>query len=103
MYDVVFDESFSSVLAYTSQPYAEEMAMLPAVSYIPSSTSSREKTGNITTFMQFEEVNLLSENRDNTGCGNKYDEHSTLPPLFSKEEMDVIDSGNESDAEHMSP
>ena len=30
-YNVVFDESFSSVLEYTSQPYSEAMAMRPAV------------------------------------------------------------------------
>ena len=34
-YDVVFDEIFSIKLAYKSQPYAEEMAMCPAVSYKP--------------------------------------------------------------------
>ena len=28
-YDVLFDESFSSALAYTSQPYSEAMAMRP--------------------------------------------------------------------------
>ena len=36
--DVVFDEMFSSVLAYTSQPYSEAMAMCPSVSYIPCAT-----------------------------------------------------------------
>ena len=38
-----FIESFSSALAYTSQPYEEVMAMSPAVSYIPCATSLREK------------------------------------------------------------
>ena len=32
-YDVVFDESFSSTLAYTSRPYSEAMAMRSAVTY----------------------------------------------------------------------
>ena len=32
-YDVVFDESFSSVLAYTSQPYSEAMEIRPSVTY----------------------------------------------------------------------
>ena len=59
-YDVIFDEIFSSMLAYKSQPYAEDMAMRPAVSCIPYATSSREKTGNIITFTNFEEGNLLS-------------------------------------------
>ena len=31
-YDVVFDGSVSSMLAYKPQPYAEAMAMRPAVS-----------------------------------------------------------------------
>ena len=42
-YDVVFDEIFSSELAYTSQPHAEAMDMLPAVLYTPYDTSSRKK------------------------------------------------------------
>ena len=60
-YDVVFDESFSSVLAYTSRPYSEAMAMLPEVTYTPYTTSSKEKTCNVITFAQFEEVNILTE------------------------------------------
>ena len=43
-YNVVFDESFSSALAYTSQPYSEAMAMRPAVTYIPYVTSSKDQT-----------------------------------------------------------
>ena len=35
LYDVVFDESFSSALSYTSRPYAEAMTMRPAVTYTP--------------------------------------------------------------------
>ena len=42
-HDVVFSESFSSVLVYTSHPYVQVMAMSPAVSYIPCATSLREK------------------------------------------------------------
>ena len=60
-YDVVFDESFSSALAYTSQPYSEEMTMRPAVTYTPYGTSSREQTGNIITFAHFEEGNILTK------------------------------------------
>ena len=40
-YDVVFDESFSSTVAYTSQPYSEAMAMRPTVSYTHCYTSLR--------------------------------------------------------------
>ena len=42
-YDVVFDGSFSSALAYMSQPYSEAMAMSPAVMYTPCATYSRIK------------------------------------------------------------
>ena len=52
-YDVVFDESFSSALSYTSQPYSEAMAMRPTVTYTPYATSSKEKTGDVITFAQF--------------------------------------------------
>ena len=57
-YDVVFDESFSSALAYTSRPYSEAMVVLPAVTYTPYATSSKEQTGDVITFTQFEEGNI---------------------------------------------
>ena len=57
------------------------MAMKPAVSYIPYSISSKEKTGDVTSFTLFEEENLLTEN---TKIGNEYDDVSTLEPFFSK-------------------
>ena len=59
-YYVVFDESFSITLAYTSQLYAEVMSMRSSVSYEPYAKYSREQTGNIITFAQFEEGSLLS-------------------------------------------
>ena len=40
-YDVVFHESFSSTLAYHSQPYAKAMDVLPDVLYTLYPTSSR--------------------------------------------------------------
>ena len=65
-YDVVFDESFSSALSYTSRPYSEAMAMRPEVTYTPYATSSKEQTGGLITFTQFEEGNLLTETRNDT-------------------------------------
>ena len=53
-YDVVFGESFSSALAYTSRPYSEVMAMRPAVTYTPYATSLKEQTGDASMFTQFE-------------------------------------------------
>ena len=52
-YDVVFDESFSSALSYTSRTYAEVMVMRPTVTYTPYATYSKEQTGNLITFAQF--------------------------------------------------
>ena len=54
-YAVVFDEKNSSALSYTSRPYAEAMAMCPTVTYTPYATSSKEQTGDVITFAQFEE------------------------------------------------
>ena len=53
-YNVVFDESVSSALSYTSQPYSEVMVMRPAVTYTPYDASSKEQTGDVITFTQFE-------------------------------------------------
>ena len=54
LYDVVYDESFSSAVSYTSWLYSEAMAMRPAVTYTPYAASSKEKTGDVITFAQFE-------------------------------------------------
>ena len=73
------------------------MPICTALSYTPYATSSSEKTGNITTFTQFQEEdywfetqNLLSKTRNGTESGNKYDNNSTMPPLISEEEMDAM-------------
>ena len=71
-YNVVFDESFSSALAYTSQPYSEAMAVLLSVTYTPFATTSREQTGNIITFTQFEEENILTKTRNDAESGDDY-------------------------------
>ena len=60
-YNDVFDESFIIALAYTSQPYSESMDMRPAVMYTPYGTYSREQTGDIITFAQFQEGNILTK------------------------------------------
>ena len=60
--NVVFDETFSSKLAYTLCPYSEALAMKPSVSYIPYDTSFHENSGNIIAFARFEEGDL-SENK----------------------------------------
>ena len=70
-YDVVFDESFSSALAYTSRPYSEATAMRPAVTYTPYAASSKEQTGNVITLAQFEEGNILTETCNNAESGDE--------------------------------
>ena len=71
--DVVFGESFSSVLAYTSRPYSEAMVMRPAVTYTLYDTSLREQTGDVITFAQFEEGNTLNKTRNNAESGEESD------------------------------
>ena len=87
-YNVVFDESFSSALSYTSRPYSEAMAMPPAVTYTPYATSSKEQTGDVITFTQFEEGDLLTETCKNTESGDKFDSDSIM---MSKQDMENLD------------
>ena len=92
-YDVVFDESFSSALTYTSRPYSEAMAMRPSGTYTPYATSSKEQTGNVITFTQFEEGNILTETRNNAESGDEYNNGSIIT---SEQDMENINSGDES-------
>ena len=93
-YDVVFDENKSSALAYTSQPYSEAMALRPAVTYTLYATSLKEKTGDVITFAHFEEGNILTKTLNNAESGDESDNESIM---MSKQEMDAINSGDESD------
>ena len=93
-YDVVFDKSFSCALAYTSRPYSEVMAMRPAVTYTPYATSSKEKTGDVITFEQFEEGNILTETRNDAESSDGSDNESIM---MSEQDMENINSGDEPD------
>ena len=84
----MFDESFSSALSYTSRPYAEAMAMRPTVTYTPYATSSKEQTGDVIKFAQFEEGNLISETRNDTESGDESDSESIM---MSKKDMENLD------------
>ena len=95
-------EIFSSALAYTPQPYSEAMAVRPYETYTPCATSSREQTGDIITLEQFEQENLLSETNKDTEIGDESDDDSMMPPLLSKEDMDAMNSGNDSDHDPIS-
>ena len=70
------------------------MVMILAVTYTPCATSLREQTGNMITFTQFEEGSILTKTRNYAEID---DDDSIMLPLLSKEDMDPIDSGDESD------
>ena len=70
------------------------MVMRPAVTYTPYATSSRLKTGNVITFAQFEEGNILTENCNNAEISDKSDSKSLM---MNKQDMENINSGDELD------
>ena len=64
------------------------MAMRPAVTYPPYATSSKEQTGDVITFAQFEEGDLLSETRNDTESDEKSDSKSIMMSKKDKENLD---------------
>ena len=54
------------------------MAMRLTVTYTPYATSSKEQTGDVITFAQFEEGNLLTENRYDTESGDETNSESIM-------------------------
>ena len=46
---------------------------------------------------QFEEGNIRTKTCNDVESGDKYDKDSVMPPVLIKEEMDAMDSDNESD------
>ena len=61
-----------------------------------------EQTGDIITFAQFKEGDLLSETHNDEESGDESYDDSIMPPLLSKEEMDTMDYSDESDHDPMS-
>ena len=57
--DVIFDEIFSSALAYTSRTYSESLATRLAVLYIPYATSYPKQNGDFLTLAQFKVGHVL--------------------------------------------
>ena len=68
--------------------------MRPEVTYTPYGTTSREQTGDIITFTQFEEGNILTKTCNNA---ESCDESNNESIMMSKQDMDAMDSGDESD------
>ena len=69
------------------------------VTYTPCDASLREQTGDIITFTQFEEGNILNKARNYAESGDKSDDDSIMPPLLGKEVIDAMDSGDAPDDE----
>ena len=53
-------------------------------------------------FTQFEEGNILTEICNYAESGDESNDNSIMPPLISEEEMDVMDSCDESEDESIS-
>ena len=70
------------------------MAMSPEVTYTPYATSSKEQTGNVITFAQFEDRNILTETRNDAESGDESDNESIM---MSEQDMENINSGDDSD------
>ena len=68
--------------------------MRTAVTYTLYATSSREQTGNIIMFTQFEEGNIWTETRNNAEIGDKYDNESIMR---SEQDMENLDDKENSD------
>ena len=79
-----------NALAYTSRPYPKVMVIRPAVTYTLYATSLKEQTGNVVMFAQFEDGNILTENRNDAEIGDESDNKSIM---MSEQEMDAINSG----------
>ena len=54
------------------------MVMHLAVTYTPYNTSLKEQTGNVITFAQFEEGNILTETRNDAEIGDESDSESLM-------------------------
>ena len=65
-----------------------------AVMYTPYSMSSREQTGNVITFAQFEEGNILTKTRNDAERGDESDYESIM---MREQDIDAMNSGDESD------
>ena len=70
------------------------MTILPEVTYTPCGTSSREQSGVIIMFTQFEEENILTKTSNNV---ESCDESENKSIMMSEQEMDAINSVDESE------
>ena len=70
-----------------------------AVTYTPYATSSKEQTGDVITFTQFEEWNLLIETRNDKESG---DESNSKSIMMSEQDMENLDEKEKFDGDLIS-
>ena len=68
-----------------------------AVTYTPCATSLRDQNSDKIMFAPFEEGNILTKTRNDAESGDESNDDSIMPILLIKEEIDTMDSGDESD------
>ena len=73
--------------------------MRPAVTYTPYATSSKEQTGNVITFAECEEGNLITETCNDTESGDKSNRESIM---MSEQDMENLDEKEKFDDDHIS-
>ena len=61
-----------------SRPYSEAMSMRLEVTYTPHATSLKEQTGDVITFAQFEEGNMLTETHNDAESSDESDSKSLM-------------------------
>ena len=64
------------------------------VKYTPYATYPKEQTADVITFAQFEKGDILAGTRNDAESGDKSDKESIM---MSEQDMDAINSGDESD------
>ena len=64
-----------------------------AVTYTPYATSSKEQTGDVNKFSQFEEGNILTETRNDAESGDKSNSKSIM---MNEKDMENLDSNEQS-------
>ena len=72
------------------------------VTYTSCTKSSGGETGYIITIEQFEEGGIWTKTCNDAESSDKSDDDSIIPPLLSEEEMDAMDSGDDSDHDFIS-
>ena len=75
------------------------MAMRPEVTYIPYAVSLKEQTGDLITFAQFEEGDILTETSNDAESGDESDNKSIM---MSKQDLENIDKKEKFDDDYIS-